>query len=238
LILLSWTGIRRYILNFPFFSGFEGKSIKELLENLSSSLLSVVQIFALLAVFILFLLIIYWLINKKSDVIFPFENLTEDKEYNGQAISDSLVAELQKIKQIHDCTKSVKNRDKEITRISYELIATGLPLETENISNELDKAVTISVGSISIAIGQVLFILKRLFPVSDPGSVIKGSIHKYKSNYTDAVRIVVRREYKEIKVWEVTGSGNVTELVEDLAYKMTKDLCDRCSASNWQSLKY
>ena len=77
-------------------------TVKVFFETLSQILWSMAQIVLVLLLFALSLILFRWMSKRSGTVILAFENATGLEKYDGRGISDSLVAELHRIRQIHE----------------------------------------------------------------------------------------------------------------------------------------
>lgn len=205
-------------------------TVKTFLENLSAILWSMAQIVLVLLLFALSWILFRWMSKRSGTVILAFENATGLEKYDGRAISDSLVAELHRIRQIHE---------RKYEGIQSETLSPiVLVPNAESLDGDLREVGTVGVGETKISVGSLLMSLKRLFPFGDPGSVITGSVQKYGL----MVRLVARMEHHEITAWEVTRKldhdEQLPDLVRDLAYQVARDLSPNISARTAAGFKH
>ena len=176
--------------------------------------------------------------DESGIIITPFEVGASGVDYNGKALSDLLVTEMQRIYLIHNIKHEM------IRPIESEKIQ-ALGNESENLSYNISGLGTVNLGSISISLGQLLIAFKRLCFGSDPGRIINGSIQKYGT----MICLVAHMDDKEIRTWEVkqeikyrVGSGDeqIPDMVRNLAFMIAKDISPEkdIQAKTWLGLKY
>jgi tetratricopeptide (TPR) repeat protein len=158
--------------------------LKDYLNDLRDVVSALIQIIALLLLACLVFVLVYWLSRSEDTTVLPFQNATGDVKYDGRAISDSLIAELQRIQQI-SVTK-IKGMEFEIETVKLP----ALEPNNETVSASLADVATIGIGDTTVSVGKLLMTLKRMWPNEHAGSLITGSIQKYGSVY----RLVARME--------------------------------------------
>lgn len=202
------------------------------------------------ALLLVMLLVISIFRDETSTTILPFKVCIGYEKYSGEAVSDMLLSELKRIRQIH--------------RTKYEGIEPGkIPLKetalnwtppvteyltlpqikpkTENLTYNIAELGTVSTGLVSISLGHLLIILKDLCPFSNPGTSISGSLQKYGSticlvaHYSGPYSWTA---HHKIKVFEGAGHEIIPDIVRDLSFKIAQELSPEHSAKNWESFKY
>lgn len=216
---LTWAAIRDIV------------ALKTFVGNLRDVMFSLVQIVVMLFIVTLVGMLVAWMSGKgEGTMILPFDNATGETKYDGKAISDSLIAELQRIRQIH----LVEHEGIQ----SEELALPKLSPSKESLASSIADVGTVGVGETTVSIGRLLVTLKRLWPIGDPGSVITGSLQKY----GPMIRLVARMEHREVRAWEVSrkieGDEQIPDLVSDLAFKIAHGLSPNISAKTWVGFKY
>lgn len=203
---------------------------KTFLDSLRDVTFSLAQALAVLMLLTFIVILVHWMSRRVGTAILPFENATGEDKYNGKAISDSLIAELQRIRQIHLIGHEGIQPE--------ELGLPNLAPNNESLNEGIAEMGTVGVGETTVSIGRLLVTLKRMWPVGDPGSVITGSLQKY----GDTFRLVARMEYRDIRAWEVhrkvESDDQLPELIQDLAYKIARDLSPDVSAKTWRGFKH
>ena len=161
------------------------------LNEIGGFLFSILQvIFALLA-FVLVAMFIYWIRQKDGMLIYPFETVNCKEEYNGKAVSELLIAELQRIK--HITSTGYEGIENERTKICGEKITGENALGTVNLGpsssstsitgEKMPQIGTIGLGPSTISIGELMTTIKQILRGRDGGSqVITGSLEKHGSN--------------------------------------------------------
>ncbi len=124
-------------------------------------------------------------------LICPFEAVNCAEEYSGKAVSELLIAELQRIK--HITSTEYEGIENERTKISGEKITGENALGTVNLGpsssstsitgEKMPQIGTIGLGPSSISIGELMTTIKQMWRGRDGGcQVITGSLEKHGSN--------------------------------------------------------
>ena len=178
----------------------------------------------------LLVLLIYWLCKRKGTIVLPFDNATGEGKYNGKAISDSLIAEMQRIRQIHETElEGIK---------SEKLFLPEMRPARESLDESFTKMGKASLGGTTLSLGGILVALKQIFSFKE--SFIAGSIQKYGK----LIRLVARMEYKhEVLAWEasceIESDQQVTDLIKDLAYQVIQNFSQKSiSVKPWLNLDF
>jgi len=177
-------------------------------------------------------------------VVMPFETPIGESEYNynGKAISDLLTGELQRILMIHNLTFE------ELSLELERLIIPKIIPKSETLEYSIAHVGTVGAGSISLSLGRLIIVLKRMCPGCKPVPIITGSIQRYGS----LIIITACLEDHEVRTWDVRrvvrGEKHVLEehvpnLVRDLSFKIVYDMAkgdaeSGVSAETWEGLKY
>lgn len=231
-------------------------SLKAYLNDLRDVAAALTQIIALLLLAGFVVMLTLWLSKSEGTIVLPFQNATGDAKYDGRGISDSLIAELQRIRQIHAIDIEGVQFEFEEERITLpagrpnterkihdtkfagvplekeKITLTALTLHTESVSSSVADIGVIGIGDTTVSVGKLLTTLKRMWPFGEPGSFITGSIQKYGPVY----RLVARMEDRNgIRTWTVTRpvkrDSEITNLVRDLAYQIALGLSPEITAS-------
>jgi len=140
--------------------------IKTDLDTFGDILFSFIRILFGGIIFLLLLVVALWI--KRDDhetLILPFEVVKSEDKYNGNAIADLLIAELQRIKQINNT---------EYDGIENEI----LYMPTQILKGEtasIPQLGTVGTGSASVSIGELMITIKQLFR-GNRGQIITGSL--------------------------------------------------------------
>jgi len=197
--------------------------------NLSGLMISLLIIIIVLVVIILIGYFIYWLkFKKEGTYIQPFEVGICNEEYNGRAISDLLVSELHRIRQIHELNlPGIEHQTKE------NLAFLSVTPSSENPKYEI-TSVNISSGSFALTLGQILLVLKRL--IGHPGNTIAGSVQRYGSK----IKLVAWMGPERTGAWQVERyHENIPNLIKDVAFMIAKDISEeKIQAKTWQAFKF
>jgi len=211
------------------------------IERLRDAIFLLLQIAGMLLVFFILYIFNEWLCGKNAGIIvLPFDNTTDQKQYSGKAISDSLIAELNRIRHIHNCLCECED---EVTlnkmNFSSQWSKDCPPFSNYTLNENIANLGTVGHGQIELSIGPLMVILRRLWPFGSPGIEISGSIQKYGST----IRLVARMEHKNVDAWEVSrkiqGDETITDLVKDLAFQIAPSLGQKSiTAQKWDAFKY
>ena len=221
----------------------------------------------------LILLLLSWIFKKnKGIMVLPFNtsidpNSTNNiKSYDGKVISEILIAELNRIYNIHKVHSVISSspasgrnstitflgtaeelsfitESRDPTLISGEPIVESSELTTEDLSGNISGAGTISLAGVTLTIGQILQILKRLCPIGDPGSNLVGSLHAHGS----VVYLIARREHlgKRHQLnfscmckCESVYNVSVPDLIRELSYKIVKEIHPEIKSKSWIGFKF
>ena len=197
--------------------------------NLRGIMTSLLIIIILILVIILVCYFIYWLkFKKEGTYIQPFVVGICAEEYNGRAISDLLVSELHRIRQIHELNlPGIEEQTKD------DLAFLSITPSSENPKYEITN-INVSGGSFALALGQILLVLKRL--IGHPGNTIVGSIQKYGSN----IKLVAWMGPETTGAWQAERDDeDIPNLIKDVAYMIAKDISEeKIQAKTWQSFKF
>ena len=133
------------------------------LNYIKDVIISLIEVIVGSLVLIFLCLDSLFVLSKKSEeiVILPFEVNSSKKTYNGNIISDSLVVELRKIKEIHD-------RQFEEEGITCEKIyLPPLAPNTEQFETTVSNLGNVNVAGMTLSMGGILTIFKRLWPLGE-----------------------------------------------------------------------
>ena len=197
--------------------------------NLRGFMTSLLIILIVILVIILVCYFIYWLkFKKEGTYIQPFVIGICAEEYDGRAISDLLVSELHRIRQIHELNlPGIEEQTKD------DLAFLSITPSSENPKYEITN-VNISGGSFALTLGQMLLVLKRL--IGHPGNTIAGSVQKYGSN----TKLVAWMGPETTGAWQAERSDDdIPNLIKDVAFMIARDISEeKIQAKTWQSFKF
>jgi tetratricopeptide (TPR) repeat protein len=219
------------------------------IDKISETLYLILKsLLILLALFLIFLFFLWIYHERGGTVIMPFHNATESPDYDGKAISDSLAAELRRIRFVHS------RKFKGI--ISEPLGLAPIATSPETLAYKIDATENASFKGVSLPISLTIRILKQIMPLSKPKIMITGSISKTGSE----IHMVARTEGKgEVITCEANLlkypkssplpvikkrprdpliSAEGPDLIRNISFKIAKELSPKCSASTWQGLMF
>jgi hypothetical protein len=122
-------------------------------------------IFGILIIVLLFMLVRWFKREDYEILVSPFEIISGDK-YNGNAIANLLIAELQRINQISGAKYQGIENEK-------------LSIPPQILSGEkasIPQLGTVGTGSASVSIGEMMTTIKQLFQGGNRGKIITGSL--------------------------------------------------------------
>jgi hypothetical protein len=239
-------------------------SVTKSLGTIRDGLLALLEIILILALLYLLYSLWSWIRRDDNDVfIQPFIVGACGGKYNGAAISDLLIEELLRIQSIYE-TKNIIEESRRIagpneafvlqlgdsTDISGSNIL-GLPAIANsktsfalpsftpgsmNIAYNVSSSITISGGTITMSVDQILAFLKKISGHS--GRIITGSIQEYGST----IFLVAWMDTTKKGAWKVrqnTEETSIPNMLSDLAFKIAWDITKNdIKAKTWRGLKF
>ena len=197
--------------------------------NLSGLMISLLIIIVVTIIIILVGYFIYWLkFKKEGTYVQPFGIGICNEKYDGRAISDLLVSELYRIRQIHELNlPGIELQTKE--NLAFLTVAPS----SENPKYEITN-VNITGGSFALTLGLILLVLKRL--IGHPGNTIAGSVQRYGSE----IKLVAWMGPERTGAWQAgRDDENLPYLIKDVAFMIAKDISEeKIQAKTWQAFKF
>ncbi len=221
------------------------KKIPAEMNCIRDKYLSIVQIILLIALLELIAVILIRLIEESITTkvrILPFVNNTSNEEYNGKAISDSLIAELHRI---YFLNFSEEKPSKLLSRKTSIVTAPqrgnfALPLHFhESMQDNIVDIGEIGLGKATISLGRVIILLSNLLPFNQD-QVVTGSVQRYGA----ITRLVIRVNREGlIHAWEISDEiqsiDSLPQLIKDLAFKLAMMIQRKVIvAEEWEALKF
>jgi tetratricopeptide (TPR) repeat protein len=218
------------------------------LEALSGYLLTLIQIIIVILILILLGLFFWTSSNIEYSVVLPFTNATGYNKYDGKAISDSLVAEFQNIREVHD--RKIDKRPSlrlplRETTPSGEILSNvfnKLQADSQDLANNLMNVGTINLGIVTLSIGPLLIYINKIIPKRNNRFIISGSLQKYGAKF----RLVAQIDYsgtittKETSR-EIDKDDDIPELIKDLSYIIAHHISNfsekNIKAKSWKSFR-
>jgi tetratricopeptide (TPR) repeat protein len=183
---------------------------------------------ALSLIAIVLLIMFYLWIRRRDDslLILPFEIVNSESKYNGKAISDLIIAELQRIKHINNKEYKVV----EFEKIEFENLE-KIPKNFAGENTSVPQLGTVDIGSASFSIGELMSTIKRLYLGDNYRQILKGSI----DNDGSKIKLVAFLMGNQSYTWEVQEDlkiesqgdnqySNISDLVRDLSFRIAYDL--------------
>jgi tetratricopeptide (TPR) repeat protein len=226
-----------------------GTTINTFLNISGDIVFSFIRIVLGVLILVLLLMLIRWI--KRDDyeiLIMPFEIVKSQDKYNGIAISELLIAELQRIKQI--------NNTKYVGIENEKLDVPPQILNGEKAS--IPQLGTVGTGSASISLGEMMITIKQLIRGGNRGQIITGSLEDCGSKIklvaclrgdkscTWEVETQIGKKVQSNSIDEFDISTNENEVdnfisdpIRDLSFKIAYNLSqDRISAKTLLGFKY
>lgn len=210
--------------------------------------LTLLQVVAALLVVFLVWQLIFWLSARQGTIILPFENATTFNEYSGPVIADLLIAEIQRINDIHSQSIPTNKHedDHDMILSSRERLTSSVLTLTgpDTLGETLAELGTVGLGSTNISVGRLLMTLKRVWPLGRSPMTISGSLQKQ----GPTIRVVARAESRqEMRAWEASntvGSDDdgdpravVHGLIREVAYKIVQSQSHDIEVRSWSAFE-
>ena len=227
--------------------GTYSQTLHQILQFFPRYDIDVAYMVGIIAILLLWLLLLGILFKaEKGIVILPFQVDSDDKRYDGNVITEMLIAEIKDIIRIHSLDYG-KKRDSEMTENN---LITAYPAEDikekahfleldpigENINQSLQAIGTLELGSTSIPIGNVLILLRNIYPGADSGIIISGYLYSSESDICLSAYMKKNNNFwktrKEIKNKEKISSEELSAMVSELAYNIYYELLKFQSKQN------
>jgi tetratricopeptide (TPR) repeat protein len=219
------------------------------IDEIQNFMISLLVIIATIIGILFFGAIIFWIIRKDDMLILPFEVMSAENKFSGRAISESLIAELNRIEKINKI-KLEKPELRRLPLLDEEVVGEVLDQILETIkdvtiktSEGIPDVGMINLGTTTVNIGPFSTFLKGHVLNRKPIGVISGSFQRYGS----VICLVAHIEYKDkIHLCEINrkivSDQEIHELIKDLAFEIAHDLTIHTSksivAKSWEGLKY
>lgn len=185
-------------------------TFKTIFSDFGGSLNYIIQ--NVLSLFFIALLIMFyfWIRRDEDMLIQPFEVARSEDKYNGKAITDLLISEIYRIYKIINKTtyERIENKTEPETFSVVSLVIDrekGIPmLSTPSVmpitsmTTSIPSLGTISMGSATISIGELMLTIKRICRGYDYRQVITGSLQRYGSE----ISLVACLVGKQCQAWE------------------------------------
>jgi len=200
-----------------------------------------------LVLFFLFRLLIFLSKGSEEIIILPFAVSTSKKKYDGKIISDSLIVELRKIKEIHE--HQFEEEDIDFEKIYFP----KLTPDSENFETKISNLKDINIGDITISVLGILIVFKQLWPFGEQAKTIRGNLQECDSE----IHLIALMEGPKVHGWDLhlkkeqsENEDMIPELIKNLAFMITHDLSkeetkyigttgeEGVKAKTWISLKY
>lgn len=222
--------------------------IKRNLINQTSSYLGYVQSTSIslaislgyLFVTAIIILCIYYIMKDiEQTIVLPFE--TNDKDLNGRVISDMIIAELRRIKDIHESNKTeglkvAKSERLPVPREDPSELVLGddlkrLEEELGEVSAAISDVSMFKLSGIEIPISSLILSINRLRRPGRKGCTIHGTVQKCGSRVHIEVHIKKLNKqnntyFLNCQIERNLKNGDISELMRDLAYKIAFELYD------------
>jgi len=204
-------------------------SLTSLKEASSSLIIFLITLFIL----VIGVEVIYRLLldEIKSPVVLPFET-NDEKELDGQAITDSIIANLQRIHDVLPKSETLLRSEAELlsipttgtTGIMWEDILKNSEQENNRVTDQLKDSVKLTAGGWELLVLPLISAVFRLRKIGDNGCIIRGSFQKYGENVFG--HAIVKTKIISFAC-ETRGSyGQLPDLIKDLAFDIAFNLSE------------
>lgn len=206
------------------------RSLPQTLTAMRDTLLVLIQVLVLAVLAFMLLAIVLWLSRGDDKThLLPFVNATADPSL--VAVDESLLSELQWILEIHQ---------RSLHGITAEHVsATTIDPNGDDLVSSLGNVGSIGFGPSSISVGQLLLVMKGLWPWGDRRTVIAGSVQRYGNTTRLVARLSRGRKDMALAVEAPTRDGDeLIGLIKDLAYRVHYAIPGASvEAKTWQSFR-
>lgn len=192
------------------------------LQFLTDLIIYLIKFFlVLLVLFFLFRLLIFLSKGNEEIIILLFAVNTSKGKYEGKIISDSLIVELRKIKEIH------KHEFEEEDINFGNVYLPKLTPESEDFETKISNLKDINIGGMTISVLGTLTVFKQLWPFGEQAKTIRGNLQECNSE----IHLIALMEGPKVHGWnshlKMEQSENedmLPELIKNLAFMITYDL--------------
>jgi tetratricopeptide (TPR) repeat protein len=212
-------------------------SIQALVQGIPSILFYLIEITSLFLILLVIMSVYAWLWSKVETItIFSFENTTGDQRFDGKAVADSLIAELERIRNIYG--KEFKIRESEILPLPPETPSRQLVdrsfgeimRDSHSFAASLKNLGTVSTGKFNIPLGELLLNLDKLpgiarfFHHGNSGITISGSVQEFDSTIRLVSFIGNKGHIQGIESCENSSNEGLSRSIREMAYRITYNL--------------
>jgi tetratricopeptide (TPR) repeat protein len=198
------------------------KALEEFFVSLGAIGISLIEICLAFLLIVLILILFLYVFVEEGLIFLPFEVSEAAGKYNGKALSDLLNAELSRALYIHGLELDPIEPDIKI-RSEFVTLPT-ISIQNENLAKLIAGLGVVGTGTISLPLGQILLIIKRICPWCNPGIFVSGSFQEFGS----AFAITTRLEHKNIEInsWVAHHEmDDCSKISESCIPQMLRDLC-------------
>jgi tetratricopeptide (TPR) repeat protein len=166
--------------------------------------------------------------------VLPFHTGAGDQSFDGLSIADLLVAEFDRIRDIHvrqepGGATDVRLNQPEIQSESLTMPSSlSIGVEKESLATSEADVGTVGIGPTQISLRWLIIAVRRAWPFAAPEVVITGALH----HFPPLMQLVVRMDSGEgrASAWEANARiekpEDIPTLVRQIAYQLVKDLDD------------
>jgi tetratricopeptide (TPR) repeat protein len=173
---------------------------------------------SLLILFFVFSLLFFIFLSERSEEIYivPFEVNSGKKKYNGKIISEHLIAEMRKIKEIHQ----------QGNRIYEDISLSKLIPDTEKFNAKISNMGYLKIAGMTISVLSIFNVLKQFGPLKGQAQTIRGNLQVSDSEINLIALMEGSRSYGwdiNFKIEQSEIENEFSKLIKDLAFMITYD---------------
>jgi tetratricopeptide (TPR) repeat protein len=217
------------------------------ITELLNHIFSLLQLIGIILVLGVLALVLHSLSSQKECIIIrPFENDTKGQypENIGKAIADSLIEELERIRQIHTLLKDVDTQDIKLAPRLERYVNFAPPRIQDNPLEQLQGIGTVEVSGTRFTLDPILLYLRHVWPFGGVNTIITGSLQTYNSDNRLVAKLSSSNKVSALEVTEVTHPNqpnvSIPEMIRELAFKIAWSLQtpNSISAKTWEGFKW
>jgi tetratricopeptide (TPR) repeat protein len=213
-------------------------SVQAWLNEAADALIALLRFAGLVVVMAGLGLLMYWTLRReKGTTILPFD-VAPDLNLVGLALSDSLVAAMQRICLVHsqEAPRAIQMVEVQTEQLTMPMVVPS----QEDLKSVIADLATMTVGVAELSLGKLLLALK-LLRRDRAAMVLRGSAQRYGGLLELVARVETTAEVYAFRAQATKeAESEVASLVDDLAYQVIADrrLFPSLSVRSWRSFKF